>query len=68
MPFTNLLESIKNNETDQAEGGLFLCESDLISSFFSSQCGGNAQPAPVHTPDVSSALLSLKAQLAVAAY
>ena len=68
MPLSNFFESIKNNETDHAEGGLFLCESDLISTFLASHYSTSAQAAPVHTPDVAGALFSMNGQLAVAAF
>jgi hypothetical protein len=68
MPLSTFFESIKNHESDHAEGGLFLCESDLISTFLTSQYNTGTQTAPVQTPDVSGALLALKGQLAVAAF
>ena len=48
------------------EGDLFLCESDLISTFLAANPIGT-QASSAHTTDLSGALLSLKGQLAVAA-
>jgi hypothetical protein len=68
MPLSSILESLKNLETDHAEGGLFLCESDLISTFLTSQYALGAQAAPVHTADLGNSMLGMKGQLALAAF
>ena len=66
MPLTSVIESTKNQEIDHAEGGLFLCESDLLSALhFSHSTSG--QPTAQLGSEAAGALLTLKGQLGVGA-
>jgi hypothetical protein len=62
---TPSVEQLNAHETDRAEGGLFLCESDLIGALILSHypASYNAQAIP----EAPAALLNLNGRLAVAA-
>lgn len=66
MSSTSSAESAKICDVDRSEGGLFLCESDLIGALLLSHHAAGTQPATL-LPDVASVLLNLNGNIAVTA-